>query len=144
MDFFNDHKKLFRAAFLLFLVLTIFVAILPALKNQRINHVLPGAVPLTTEQMKGKNLYVANGCVACHTQQVRNVDMDKMWGSRPSVAADYAGNKRLDTWRNTATLMGTERTGQMCIRDSYYYEKNSLARCTACIYDARLQHINQN
>lgn len=111
MDFFNDHKKLFRAAFLLFLVLTIFVAILPALKNQRINHVLPGAVPLTTEQMKGKNLYVANGCVACHTQQVRNVDMDKMWGSRPSVAADYAGNKRLDTWRNTATLMGTERTG---------------------------------
>ncbi len=111
MEFFNDHKKLFRTAGLLFIVLTIFVAIMPALKNQRINHTLPDAVPLTAEEMKGKDLYIANGCVACHTQQVRNVDMDKMWGSRPSVAADYAGNKRLDTWRNTATLMGTERTG---------------------------------
>ena len=111
MEFFNDHKKLFRTAALLFIVLTIFVAIMPALKNQKINHVLPDAVPLTAEEMKGKDLYIANGCVACHTQQVRNVDMDKMWGSRPSIAADYAGNKRLDTWRNTATLMGTERTG---------------------------------
>ncbi len=111
MEFFNDHKKLFRTAALLFIVLTIFVAIMPALKNQSINHVLPDAVPLTAEEIKGKDLYIANGCVACHTQQVRNVDMDKMWGSRPSVAADYAGNKRLDTWRNTATLMGTERTG---------------------------------
>ena len=37
--------------------------------------------------------------------------MDKMWGSRPSIAADYAGNKRISVWENTATLMGTERTG---------------------------------
>jgi cytochrome c oxidase cbb3-type subunit 2 len=37
--------------------------------------------------------------------------MDKVWGARPSIAADYAGNKRTDVWRNTATLMGTERTG---------------------------------
>jgi cytochrome c oxidase cbb3-type subunit 2 len=56
-------------------------------------------------------LFIANGCVACHTQQVRNVEMDKPWGSRPGVAADYALNHRTDFWRNTATLMGTERTG---------------------------------
>ena len=37
--------------------------------------------------------------------------MDKVWGARPSIAADYAGNNRTDLWRNTATLMGTERTG---------------------------------
>jgi len=42
---------------------------------------------------------------------VRNVDMDKMWGNRPNIAADYASNSRMDLWRNTATLMGTERTG---------------------------------
>src|SRR5690606_30574008 len=54
---------------------------------------------------------MANGCVACHTQQVRNLDMDKIWGKRPSIAADYAGITRTDFWRNTATLMGTERTG---------------------------------
>src|SRR5690606_1426426 len=59
----------------------------------------------------GKQVFIANGCVACHTQQVRNVDMDKVWGSRPGIAADYAGITRTDFWRNTATLMGTERTG---------------------------------
>ena len=49
--------------------------------------------------------------MACHTQQVRNVDMDKPWGKRPGIPADYADNTRIDFWRNTATLMGTERTG---------------------------------
>jgi cytochrome c oxidase cbb3-type subunit 2 len=111
MEFFNNHKKLFRTAFLFFAALTVLVAILPALNNQKNNKPLPGAVQLSADAVKGKNLYIANGCVACHTQQVRNIDMDKMWGSRPSMAADYAAIKRTDTWRNTATLMGTERTG---------------------------------
>lgn len=111
MEFFNDHRKLFTAAFLLFLVLTLFVAILPALHNQRQNAPLPGHEPLSEAAEKGKSVFIANGCVACHTQQVRNVDMDRPWGKRPSVAADYAGITRTDVWRNTATLMGTERTG---------------------------------
>jgi len=111
MDIFSNHKRLYTTAFLMFLVLTILVAILPALNNQNNNHPLPGSEPLTAAQQKGKNVYIANGCVACHTQQVRNVDMDKIWGSRPSIAADYAGNERISTWVNTATLMGTERTG---------------------------------
>ncbi|RFM26468.1 cytochrome c [Deminuibacter soli] len=111
MEFFNNHKKLFTAAFLLFFTLTLFVAIIPALNNEKINRSLPGAVPLSEDAVKGKAVFIANGCVACHTQQVRNVAMDKAFGSRPSIAADYAGIKRTDTWRNTATLMGTERTG---------------------------------
>jgi cytochrome c oxidase cbb3-type subunit 2 len=37
--------------------------------------------------------------------------MDKVWGDRPGIAADYAAMTRTDFWRNTATLMGTERTG---------------------------------
>ncbi|MEO5947850.1 MAG: cbb3-type cytochrome c oxidase subunit II [Chitinophagaceae bacterium] len=111
MEFFNNHKKLFWTAFLFFAGLTVLVAILPALNNQKNNRPLPGAEPLSVEAVKGKNLYIANGCVACHTQQVRNIDMDKAWGTRPGIAADYAGIHRTDTWRNTATLMGTERTG---------------------------------
>jgi cytochrome c oxidase cbb3-type subunit 2 len=111
MEFFNNHKKLFGAAFVLFVGLTILVAILPALYNQKNNKILPGAEPLSAAAVKGKNIYIANGCVACHTQQVRNVDMDKIWGSRPGIAADYAATRRTDLWRNTATLMGTERTG---------------------------------
>lgn len=111
MDFFDNHKKLFLTALGLFIGLTIIVAILPALNNQEYNAVLPNAVPLSEEAFLGKKSFIANGCVACHTQQVRNVDMDKIWGKRPGIAADYAGIKRTDFWRNTATLMGTERTG---------------------------------
>ncbi|HCS19706.1 MAG TPA: cytochrome-c oxidase [Bacteroidetes bacterium] len=111
MEFFNNHKKLFRTAFLFFAVLTLLVAVLPALNNQKNNRPLPGAEPLSADAIKGKNLYISNGCVACHTQQVRNLDMDKSFGSRPGIAADYAGIHRTDLWRNTATLMGTERTG---------------------------------
>ena len=111
MDFFNNHKKLFWSAFGLFVFLTLIMAVLPALHNQKYNAILPNAVPLSEDAQKGKDLYIANGCVACHTQQVRNVDMDKVWGSRPNIPADYAANKRIDLWTNTATLMGTERTG---------------------------------
>jgi len=111
MEFFDDHKKLFRAAFLFFTGLTILVAILPALNNQNNNAPLPNAEVLSIDALKGKAVFIANGCVACHTQQVRNVDMDKVWGSRPGIAADYAGIHRTDFWRNTATLMGSERTG---------------------------------
>jgi len=111
MNFFDDHRKLFWTAGIFFIVLTILVAILPAWHNQTVNAPLPDAVPLSAEAVKGKAVYVAEGCVACHTQQVRNVDMDKSWGQRPSLAADYAAIGRTDIWRNTATLMGTERTG---------------------------------
>lgn len=111
MELFDNHKKLFTTAFLFFAVLTILVAIIPALNNQTNNAALPNAIALSEDAVKGKNIFIANGCVACHTQQVRNIDMDKVWGSRPGLAADYAANHRTDFWRNTATLMGTERTG---------------------------------
>ncbi|RQP08783.1 MAG: cytochrome-c oxidase [Parapedobacter sp.] len=111
MEFFNNHTKLFSTAFLFFLVLTLFVVIIPAISNQQNNAPLPNAVPLSDDARKGKELFIANGCVACHTQQVRNIDMDSRWGKRPGIAADYADMKRMDVWRNTATLAGTERTG---------------------------------
>src|SRR5690606_8765602 len=111
MEFFNNHTKLFTTAFLFFAVLTLFVVIIPAISNQQRNAPLPNAVSLSEDARKGKELFIANGCVACHTQQVRNIDMDRRWGSRPGIAADYAGMKRMDVWRNTATLAGTERTG---------------------------------
>lgn len=111
MEWFDNHKKLFAAAFLFFVGLTILVAIGPAIRNEKISRPLPGAEPMSEDAIVGKHIFISNGCVACHTQQVRNVDMDKMWGKRPSLAADYAAIRRTDFWRNTATLMGSERTG---------------------------------
>lgn len=111
MNFFNNHYQLFLSALAFFLVLTLMICIVPALSNEKINRPLPGTMPLTEREHKGKAIYIREGCVACHTQQVRNVDMDQVFGARPSLAVDYARNKRLNLWQNTATLMGTERTG---------------------------------
>ncbi len=111
MEFFNNYKKLFLTAFILFLVLTLFVCIFPAVNIQKNNAPLPNAIALSDDAIKGKAVFISNGCVACHTQQVRNVEMDQVWGERPSIPADYADIHRTDFWRNTATLMGTERTG---------------------------------
>lgn len=111
MDFFNDHKKLFGAATLLFITLTLFVAVIPAYNNQKNNAALPGSKKLNADEILGKAIFVSEGCVGCHSQQVRNVDMDKVWGTRPGVAADYALSERTDFWRNSANLMGTGRIG---------------------------------
>ena len=111
MELFDNHKTLYSTALGLFLLLTLGVAILPAVSNEQNNAPLPDAPVLSEDAVKGKALFVANGCVACHTQQVRNVEMDKIWGERPGIAADYADNHRTDLFHNTATLMGTERTG---------------------------------
>ena len=111
MNIFNDHKKLFITAGFLFLFLTYLTAIKPALDNQANNAPLPGTQPLSGDALAGKHIYITEGCVGCHSQQVRNVDMDKVFGARPGIPADYANMKRMNVWINTATLMGTERTG---------------------------------
>lgn len=111
MEIFSNHKKLYTTAGLFFVGLSIAVAILPAISNQNNNAPLPGSEVLRGDALAGKRIFIANGCVACHSQQVRNVGMDNVWGTRPSVAADYAVNERMSWWMNTATLMGTQRTG---------------------------------
>jgi cytochrome c oxidase cbb3-type subunit 2 len=62
----------------------------------------PGVVPLTALQAEGREVYVANGCSYCHTQQVRPLDEDKVFG-RPSAPGDFA--------YQTPELLGSERTG---------------------------------
>jgi cytochrome c oxidase cbb3-type subunit II len=111
MNIFNDHRKLYPIAGLLFAFLTYIVVVMPAFENQYNNLPLPGTKPLSGDAKAGKLIYIAEGCVGCHSQQVRNVAMDKMFGSRPGMASDYANIGRTSIWQNTATLMGTERTG---------------------------------
>ena len=49
--------------------------------------------PLSGLATAGQRVYAANGCVSCHTQQVRSGafsnDVEKKLGPRPTVARDY-------------------------------------------------------
>lgn len=66
----------------------------------------PGLKPYTPVQLEGRQSYIANGCIYCHSQQPRDIaqapDATRGWG-RASVAADYA--------YDTPHLLGTMRTG---------------------------------
>lgn len=67
----------------------------------------PELKPYTPRQLAGRQVYIANGCLYCHSQQVRDpaftTDVDRGWGSRGSVPADYVYDR--------PHLMGTMRTG---------------------------------
>lgn len=59
---------------------------------------------------QGRQVYVANGCVYCHSQVVRDkhsgADLDRGWGTRRTVARDYIYNQtvQLGTMRNGPDL----------------------------------------
>jgi cytochrome c oxidase cbb3-type subunit 2 len=62
--------------------------------------------PYTEQELRGRAVYVANGCVYCHSQQPRNrnfgPDASRGWG-RSSVPGDYVYDQ--------PHLLGTMRTG---------------------------------
>lgn len=111
MNFHKDHKLLVGTSFFGFLFLSILIAVLPAMQLQNVEP-LPSMKPLSALEREGLRIYVEENCMACHTQQVRNIEMDKTWGSRPSLASDYYFSKaRMDIWRQSPSLLGSERTG---------------------------------
>jgi cytochrome c oxidase cbb3-type subunit 2 len=99
--FHNSAARVYGGAAGLFLVLSTVIAIVPALQaastppSDRVK-------PYSAAAAKGRQHYIAEGCAYCHTQQVRPVPGDKLFGP-PSVAGDYAYDQ--------PHLLGTERTG---------------------------------
>ncbi|MBA9844383.1 MAG: cbb3-type cytochrome c oxidase subunit II [Ralstonia sp.] len=67
---------------------------------------LPGLKPYTAAELRGRQVYISNGCIYCHSQQPRDAafapDAKRGWG-RASVAADY--------YYDHPHLLGTMRTG---------------------------------
>lgn len=111
MNFHKNHWLLFGTIFFGYIFLTWIIAIAPALWVQDHTHPLPDAPPLTELQRQGLKVYISEGCTACHTQQVRPLNMDKVWG-RPSAPGDYANIHPLDALRPYApAVLGSERTG---------------------------------
>lgn len=66
----------------------------------------PGLKPYSAAELRGRAVYIREGCIACHSQQPRPSglapDAARGWG-RASVAGDYA--------HDTPHLLGTMRTG---------------------------------
>lgn len=110
-DFHKNHKILVLASFLGFVALSFIVAVFPAYQMQDVAP-LPEQAALTDDEREGLHVYISQGCVTCHTQQVRNIEMDNVWGDRPSIPSDYYYSKeRMDVWRQSPSLLGSERTG---------------------------------
>lgn len=110
-DFNTNHKALVWTMFLVFIGLTCIVAYYPAYEMSSYEP-LPDQQPLTQDQRRGLEVYVSENCAACHTQQVRNIEMDKAWGKRPAIPQDYVFSKaRLNFWVQSPSLLGSERTG---------------------------------
>lgn len=67
----------------------------------------PALKPYSSQELRGRTVYMANGCIACHTQQPSTTgagiaDAQRGWG-RASVAGDYHYDE--------PPLLGTMRTG---------------------------------
>lgn len=90
------------------IMLSIFLFILaPRIQVSVIDkEALSAQSPYTETELKGRNTYIQNGCVYCHSQQVRDpvAGADKHFGwGRASLPSDYIYDK--------PHLLGTMRTG---------------------------------
>ncbi len=101
MNFHRNHQLLAATAFFGFIALTLLIAVLPAIESTHVP-ATPGLRNLTAEERHGRDLYVSEGCSYCHSQMVRPLPSDRVFG-RPSTAGDYA--------YSTPQLLGTSRNG---------------------------------
>ncbi|MEO6799041.1 MAG: cytochrome c [Rhodanobacter sp.] len=85
----------------IYIFIVMLIAVIPAI-DLSATPPGPGVKPLTALQAEGRDVFVANGCSYCHTQQVRPLPQDKVFG-RPSAPGDFV--------YQTPELLGSERTG---------------------------------
>jgi len=101
----ESDTKLAAGAMVALGVATAALVVMPYIQVRDIKP-LPGLKPYTSAQLRGREVYIANGCAYCHTQQPRDrnfgPDAERGWG-RASVPADYVYDK--------PHLLGSMRTG---------------------------------
>lgn len=86
---------------LVYAILAVLMGVLPGIELSK-TPPGPGVKPLTPLEAEGRDVYVSNGCSYCHTQQVRPLPEDRVFG-RPTAAGDLA--------YQTPELLGSERNG---------------------------------
>lgn len=101
----ENEVKLAAGAMVSLAVATAALVVLPYME---VRDIAPpeGLKPYTSAQLRGREVYIASGCVYCHTQQPRDrnlgPDHERGWG-RASVPGDYVYDK--------PHLLGSMRTG---------------------------------
>ena len=84
---------------------TLMLVVAPAIQIRSMEPT-PGLRPYTASELRGRDQYVAQGCVYCHSQQPRSIDQapdtERGWG-RAAVASDYVYDR--------PHQLGTMRTG---------------------------------
>lgn len=109
-SFYERPPLLFGVVLFGFIALSFLVAVGPALDVQSRYPPLASSKPMTAQETRGFEIFIAEGCPYCHTQQVRPIKMDETLG-RPTVAADYARLEPMSWWMMTPAILGSERTG---------------------------------
>ena len=101
----NSEIRLLSGAMVMLALATSALVVLPYLEVHDAPP-LPGLKPYGSAELRGRAVYIANGCVYCHSQQPRAKgfapDFARGWG-RATVAGDYAYDQ--------PQLLGTMRTG---------------------------------
>lgn len=93
--------EIFGGALGIYIVIVMLIAVIPAIDLSQ-TPPGPGVAPLTPMQTEGRAVFAGNGCSYCHTQQIRPLPEDRVFG-RPSAPGDFT--------YQTPELLGSERTG---------------------------------
>lgn len=100
-----DEKRLVVGAMVCLSLATAVMVLIPYFLTKRIPP-SKGLRPYTVLEAEGRQVYISEGCVYCHSQQPRDTkqapDSKRGWG-RVSVAGDY--------YYDSPHLLGTMRTG---------------------------------
>ena len=101
----ENEVKLLSGAMVALALATSALVIIPRVQLREVKPPA-GLKPYTSAELRGREEYIKQGCVYCHSQQPRDIaqapDFKRGWG-RASVAADYYYDK--------PHLLGTMRTG---------------------------------
>ena len=102
----NRHLDLLIGALIAIMFATMMLVVFP---YAQLADIKPpkGLNPYTEAQLRGRAVYIREGCLYCHSQQPRDpsqtpADVARGWG-RPSVPGDYVHDR--------PPLLGTMRTG---------------------------------
>ncbi|CAM5794919.1 MAG: cbb3-type cytochrome c oxidase subunit II [Burkholderiales bacterium] len=102
----ENEVKLTAGAMVTFAIAVTALVILPFIQVHDVK-APEGLKPYTTAELRGRSVYISNGCMYCHSQQPRSesfapADAKRGWG-RASVPGDYVYDR--------PHLLGSMRTG---------------------------------